>query len=514
MAEEAAPLTFSDYPFLAELGLEEENSGFYNGEWGGSGEVYTTVNPSNGKPIARIRHATLEDYESCLAAMAEAKKEWARKPAPARGEIVRQIGEELRAKRDALGALISLEMGKIKAEGIGEVQEFIDVCDFALGLSRSIGGSVMPSERPGHILKEMWNPLGQIGIISAFNFPCAVYGWNLALSLICGNVSVWKGASSVSLVTIAVTRIVADVLERNGLPGGIATMVLGKGSVIGEALINDDRLKLVSFTGSTAVGRRVSTVVHSRFGRTILELGGNNATIVCEDADLDLALRAVCFGAVGTAGQRCTSLRRLMVHESVYDDFLARLKAAYATVPIGDPLDEGTLMGPLHTEEAVKEYTEGLEKIVEQGGVIAYGGKPVEGDGYFVEPTIVESKHDMPIVADELFVPIMHVIKFSTVEEAIEWNNEVPQGLSSSIFTKDLSTMFTWTGPDGSDCGLVNVNAGTSGAEIGGAFGGEKETGGGRECGSDSWKQYMRRSTCTINYSGALPLSQGIKFDV
>lgn len=505
-------LTLGDYPFLAELGITEENPGLFNGKWGGSGDLLTSYSPATGKPIARVRQATVEEYESCWEPMLAAQEAWQLMPAPKRGEIVRQIGDALRAKLVALGALVSLEMGKIKAEGIGEVQEFIDICDFAVGLSRSINGAVIPSERPGHTLLECWNPLGTVGIITAFNFPCAVLGWNSALSLICGNTQIWKGASTTCLTTIAITRIMAEVFERNGLPGAIACTVVGSGRTVGEHMINDKRLALVSFTGSSEIGQHVSEVVHGRFGSTILELGGNNATVIMPDADLDMAVRASVFGAVGTAGQRCTSLRRLLIHESVYDTVVERLVAAYKTIPMGDPLEDGTLLGPVHTEAAVKEYTEGLAEIVRQGGKILIGGNRVDRPGTFVEATIVETPKDAPIVSTELFVPIMHVFKFSTFEEAVALNNSVPQGLSSSIFTKDMSNVFRWVGPRGSDCGLVNVNVGTSGAEIGGAFGGEKDTGGGRESGSDSWKQYCRRSTCTINFSPDLPLAQGISF--
>lgn len=388
------------------------------------------------------------------------------------------------------------------------------MCDMAVGLSRQLEGKIFPSERPGHFMMETWNPLGIIGVITAFNFPIAVFGWNAALALIAGDIVVWKGASTTSLITIACTKIVHEVLERNGVPKAVVTMICGPGSSVGEHMIQDPRLKLVSFTGSTSIGRHVSEVVHRNFNRTILELGGNNAVIIMDDADLDLALRGAVFSAVGTAGQRCTSLRRLLIHSSVYDGFVERLTKAYSNVTIGNPLDEGVLMGPLHTASAVREYTEGLETIRAQGGRVIYGGEPVEGDGFFVKPTLVEIDHAADIVKEELFVPILYLIKFDTLEEAIAINNEVPQGLSSGMFTKNLQNMFEWVGPHGSDCGLVNVNIGPSGAEIGGAFGGEKETGGGRESGSDSWKQYMKRSTCTINYGKDLPLAQGIKFDV
>jgi aldehyde dehydrogenase family 7 protein A1 len=361
---------------------------------------------------------------------------------------------------------------------------------------------------------EVWNPLGVVGVISAFNFPAAVYGWNLAIALVCGNCVIWKGASSTSLISIAVTKVISEVFTRNGYPEGIITMIVGPGGSVGEALMADHRVKLLSFTGSTSIGRHVSQVVHNRFGRTILELGGNNAAIVMDDADVEIALRSCVFAAVGTAGQRCTSLRRLLVHEKLYENFRERLLSAYNTVRIGDPLDGNNLMGPLHTKAAVKEFTDGIETIKSQGGVVIRGGKVIDGPGFFVEPTIVEINHNAPIVKEELFVPILYLIKFSTLEEAISINNEVPQGLSSGLFTMNMRHMWQWLGPNGSDCGLVNVNMATSGAEIGGAFGGEKETGEGRESGSDSWKQYMRRSTCAINFSTTLSLAQGVQFNI
>jgi len=506
-------LTYSEYPFLKELGLEEENFGVYNGKWGGSGEFLTAVSPTTAKPIARVRQATAEEYESCVVAMKSALKEWQLTPMPKRGDIVRQIGDALRKHLTPLAKLISLEMGKIYAEAVGEVQEFIDMCDYATGMSRMITGQVIPSERPGHVIHENWNPLGLIGVVTAFNFPVAVLGWNTAVSLVCGNCQVWKGAGTTSLITVAVTKIIASVFEHNGLPGGIFTMVIGPGRTVGELLIQDNRLSLISFTGSTSVGRHISEVVHSRFGRTILELGGNNAILVMDDANLDLALPAVVFASIGTAGQRCTSVRRLLLHEKVYDNFMSRLLNVIKTVKIGDPLNKENLMGPVHTAAAVKEYEEGIAEIVKQGGKVLYGGKRIsELSGYFVLPTIVETPKNAEIIKTELFVPILHVIKVASFDEAVESNNSVPQGLSSSLFTNSMQNVFRWTGPAGSDCGLVNVNVGTSGAEIGGAFGGEKETGGGREAGSDSWKQYMRRSTCTINYSSALPLAQGLNF--
>ncbi|GLD93301.1 hypothetical protein PINS_up001893 [Pythium insidiosum] len=503
----------AEYPFLKDLGLKDENHGVFDGQWFGSGDVYTSVNPANGKTIAKVRAGTVADYEKVVKAMDAAKPKWAELPAPVRGEIVRQIGEELRAKKEPLGKLISLEMGKIYQEGLGEVQEAIDICDFAVGLSRTLNGSIIPSERPGHFMMERYNPLkGHVGIVTAFNFPCAVFFWNAALSLVCGNTNLWKPSESLSLTSVACNKIVADVLERNGHAGAISSLICGSGADVGEALIQDKRMELVSFTGSTKVGRHVNQVVASRFGKTILELGGNNAMIVDQDADLEMALRATLFSAVGTAGQRCTSLRRLFLHEDIHDEFLRRLLAAYKTVKVGNPLEDGVLCGPLHNTQAVKNYVDGIKTIKEQGGKILIGGKTIDGPGHFVEPTIVSITHDAPIVQKEIFAPIMYVLKFKTLEEAIEKNNAVPQGLSSSIFTKNQSAVFKWTGPLGSDCGIVNVNIGPSGAEIGGAFGGEKETGGGRESGSDSWKQYMRRSTCTINYSKELPLAQGINF--
>ena len=474
---------------LASLDLGPENLGCYDGSsWRAGGELSACVCPSTGGVLAQVRAGTVEDYEACMGATVTARRAWAETPAPARGEVVRRIGDAFRAKKQALGTLIALEMGKVLSEGLGEVQEAIDICDFACGLSRQLSGQVIPSERPGHMLLELWNPLGTVAVVTAFNFPCAVLCWNLAISLACGNTHIWKGASSTSLVTLATARIVAGVLAAAGAPPGVFTVVSGSGRTIGDRLICDPRAALVSFTGSTAVGVRVSEVVHRRFGRTILELGGNNASVVMADADLDLALRGSVFGAVGTCGQRCTSLRRLLVQAPVYDAFVARLCAAYATIEAGDPLTPGTLLGPLHTASAVAEYTEGLAEIARQGGKVLVGGRVLQGSdalperlrgGFYVAPTVVEIAHDAPIVRSELFVPILYVCKFETFEQAVAWNNEVPQGLSSSLYTRDMRSVFKWMGPSGSDCGLVNVNAGTSGAEIGGAFGGGEWRGGG-----------------------------------
>ncbi|CAH2296068.1 alpha-aminoadipic semialdehyde dehydrogenase [Pelobates cultripes] len=500
------------YSWLKELGLKEENEGVYNGAWGGKGEVVTSYCPSNNAPIARVRQATIEEYNETVIKAKEAWKIWADVPAPKRGEIVRQIGDALRKKIKLLGHLESLEMGKILVEGVGEVQEYIDICDYAVGLSRIIGGPILPSERPGHALIEQWNPVGLVGIITAFNFPVAVYGWNNALALICGDVCLWKGAPTTSLTSVAVTKIVAQVLEDNNLPGAICSLTCG-GADIGNAIAKDERVDLVSFTGSTSVGKQVALKVQERFGRQLLELGGNNAIIVFEDADLTLVTPSVLFAAVGTAGQRCTTARRLFLHESIHDEIVEKLAKAYAQVRIGDPWESETLCGPLHTKQAVEMFLSAIEQGKCEGGTIVYGGKVIDRPGNYVEPTIMTGlPHDSPIVHKETFAPILYVIKFKSEEEAFAWNNEVKQGLSSSIFTKDLGRIFRWLGPKGSDCGIVNVNIPTSGAEIGGAFGGEKHTGGGRESGSDSWKHYMRRSTCTINYSKDLPLAQGIKF--
>jgi len=505
-------LTYLKYPFLKELELSEENDGCFCGKWEAHGPIISAISPIDNKPICLVRCGNETDYNNCLEAMEKAKAIWQETPAPKRGDIVRQIGEELRLKKQALGSLISLEMGKILPEGLGEVQEFIDIVEYAVGLSRIFNGQIFQSERSQHMIMEVWNPLGHVGIITAFNFPMAVFGWNAAISLVCGNTQIWKGATSTSLCTIAVSKIVAKVLKKNSMPLGIATCICGPGNTVGEMFITDRRLSLISFTGSTKIGKRISTAVHERFGRTILELGGNNAAIVMEDANLDLVVRSILFAAVGTAGQRCTTCRRLIIHESVYDEVVKRMKNAYSQIKAGNPLENGTLLGPLHTKSAVKEYEEGLKTIQQQGGKIVFGGKTLGLEGNYVEPTLVEIDYKAPIVKEELFVPILYLLKCKNFEEAVHINNSVPQGLSSSLFTNNNQYVFKWIGPHGSDCGLVNVNLPTNGAEIGGAFGGEKETGGGRESGSDSWKQYMRRSTVTLNYGNDLPLAQGIEF--
>ncbi|XP_044496301.1 aldehyde dehydrogenase family 7 member B4-like isoform X2 [Mangifera indica] len=501
-----------EFEFLSEIGLSYENLGcFVGGTWKAHGPVVSSVNPTNNQTIANVTEASIDDYEEGMKACSEAAKIWMTVTAPKRGEIVRQIGDALREKLHQLGHLVSLEMGKILAEGVGEVQEIIDMCDFAVGLSRQLNGLVIPSERPNHMMLEMWNPLGIVGVITAFNFPCAVLGWNACNALVCGNCVVWKGAPTTPLITIAITKLVAEVLEKNKLPGAIFTAFCG-GAEIGQAIAKDTRIPLVSFTGSTKVGLMVQRTVNERFGKCLLELSGNNAIIVMDDADIKLAVRSILFAAVGTAGQRCTTCRRLILHESIYQTVLDQLVKLYQQVKVGDPLEKGTLLGPLHTPTSRQNFEKGIEKIKAQGGKILTGGTVIESEGNFVQPTIVEISPKSDVVKEELFAPVLYVMKFKSFEEAVEINNSVPQGLSSSIFTRKPDLIFKWLGPHGSDCGIVNVNIPTNGAEIGGAFGGEKATGGGREAGSDSWKQYMRRSTCTINYGNELPLAQGINF--
>ncbi|KAL6560005.1 hypothetical protein OROGR_005122 [Orobanche gracilis] len=469
-----------EYEFLKEIGLGPRNPGCYvSGVWQGNGPVVSSVNPADNQTIAEVAEASIQDYEEGMEACAQATKIWMQIPAPKRGEIVRQIGDSLRKKLHHLGQLVSLEMGKILAEGIGEVQEIIDMCDFAVGLSRQLNGSVIPSERPNHMMLEMWNPLGIVGVITAFNFPCAV---------------LVKGAPTTPLITIAMTKIIAGVLERNNLPGAIFTSFCG-GAEIGQAIAKDTRVPLVSFTGSSKVGIMVQQTVNQRFGKCLLELSGNNAIIVMDDADIELAVRSVLFAAVGTAGQRCTTCRRLLLHESIYQKVLDRLVDVYKQVKAGNPLEKGTLLGPLHTRASRENFVKGVEIITSHGGNIVAGGSIIESPGNFVQPTIVEISPSAEVVKEELFGPVLYVMKFQTLKEAIEINNSAPQGLSSSIFTCRPEIIFKWIGPQGSDCGIVNVNIPTNGAEIGGAFGGEKATGGGREAGSDSWKQYMRRST-------------------
>ena len=499
---------------LDALGLQEENAGACTGKWiKTKGAEPVSSNPANDEPIARVRQATAEDYERVVAAAQEANLTWRMKPAPWRGEVVRELGEELRRNKEQLGRLVSLESGKILSEGLGEVQEMIDICDFAVGLSRQLYGLTMHSERAQHRMYEQWHPLGTIGIVSAFNFPVAVWSWNAALAAVCGDTMIWKPSSKTPLTAIAVQNITNRVMEQHGLHG-IFNLVIGRGSEIGERLLEDRRLPLISATGSCRMGRRIANVVGNRLGRALLELGGNNAVIVMDDADPQLALRAVLFGAVGTAGQRCTSTRRLILQKGIADSFTQALTRAYDKVRIGDPLEENTLMGPLIDGAAVETMMEALGQIKKEGGEILYGGRKLERSGHFVEPTLVRANTGMEIWKDETFAPILYIFEVETLEEAIELHNDVPQGLSSSIFTTNLHSSEIFLSHCGSDCGIANVNLGTSGAEIGGAFGGEKETGGGRESGSDAWRNYMRRQTNTINWGHDLPLAQGVEFDI
>ncbi len=506
------------YDFLKTLGIEKENSGGCTGtEWlKGNGGLLQSISPIDGEVIASVRQVDEQEYEAIVAKAQEAFKWWRMVPAPKRGEVVRQIGLKLREYKEPLGKLVTLEMGKILPEGEGEVQEMIDMADFAVGLSRQLYGLTMQSERPMHRMYEQWHPLGIMGIITAFNFPVAVWSWNAMIALVCGDTMIWKPSSLTPLCAIAVHKIIADVLKANGLPEGIVNLAVGSGRVVGEKMINDPRIPLISATGSCEMGRRIGAVVGQRLGRTILELGGNNGIIVMEDANMDLVVRAVLFGAVGTAGQRCTTTRRLIVQKTVFDSLLARLVNAYKQVRIGNPLEKGVLMGPMVARSEVEVFLRAIEIIKEQGGEIVYGGRQLTGpqfkSGCYVEPTIVKARPDMPIVGEETFAPILYVMPFSTLEEAIDIHNGVEQGLSSAMFTTNLLAAETFLSARGSDCGIANINIGTSGAEIGGAFGGEKSTGGGREAGSDAWKAYMRRQTNTINWSTELPLAQGIKF--
>eukprot|EP00514_Thraustochytrium_sp_LLF1b_P004550 CAMPEP_0184522912 /NCGR_PEP_ID=MMETSP0198_2-20121128/8565_1 /TAXON_ID=1112570 /ORGANISM="Thraustochytrium sp., Strain LLF1b" /LENGTH=553 /DNA_ID=CAMNT_0026913831 /DNA_START=241 /DNA_END=1902 /DNA_ORIENTATION=- len=510
---------------LEQLGIDpkaEVSAVFDGSSWAAEGPVHKARNPSTGETLATVRWGSEADMDRCVSAAVAAQEEWQLLPGPKRGDVVRQIGDKLREKKDLLGALLSLEMGKIHAEGNGEVQEYIDVCDLAAGMSRQLPGQILPSERTEHSLMEAWNPLGTVGIITAFNFPHAVTGWNSAISMICGNTQILKGAESASLMTIATQKVITEVLVENGINPAVATLCVGEGTTVGEKMLQDERVDLVSFTGSTNVGRHVQRVVGDRFGQSILELGGNNAIVVMPSADLEMALRSVLFAAVGTCGQRCTSLRRLLVHEDVYDELVEKLVSSYGNLPYGHPLDPKTLVGPIHNEAGLQLFERTVEEATSQGGKLRVGGDKVPKDllpsedlsgGCFVRPAIVEIDSSKPIVQEERFVPVLYVSKVKDLDEAIALNNSVKQGLSSALFSNDMRDVFKWAlGPRGSDCGIVNVNTSCSGAEIGGAFGGNKSTGNGRECGSDAWKQYMRRSTICINYGTSLPLAQGIDF--
>jgi aldehyde dehydrogenase (NAD+) len=500
---------------LSRLGLTDVNPGAAgaSGFLDTRGPLVASHNPATGQVLAQVRLAERADYDHVIADASRAFAEWRMLPAPKRGELIRQMGEALRAHKDDLGALVSLEVGKIRSEGLGEVQESIDMADLAVGMSRQLFGLSMHSERPGHRMYEQWHPLGVVGVITAFNFPNAVWAWNALVALAAGDSVVWKPSLKAPLTAIATHRICDDVLQRAGW-GGVLGLVIGEDKVVGEAMIRDRRVPLVSATGSTRMGRHVGSVVAARLGRCLLELGGNNAIVVERDADLDLALRGVVFGACGTAGQRCTSTRRLFLHEDIAEGFLERLVAAYRSLRIGDPLADGTLVGPLIDADAVSTFERAIAQIREEGGEILVGGERIDGPGSFVRPTIVRAPIGLPMAKEETFAPILYVFTYRDLDEAIAAQNDVDQGLSSAIFTDSFRSAETFLSARGSDCGIANVNIGTSGAEIGGAFGGEKDTGGGREAGSDSWKAYMRRQTCTLNFSRDLPLAQGVTFDV
>ena len=505
--------------FLSALQIQQKNKGVSTGtKWLSSkGANIDSYSPVDGKIIATVKSADKDSYEAVLVQAQLAFAEWKHWPAPKRGDIVRQIGEELRIQKQALGQLVSYEMGKSLQEGLGEVQEMIDICDFAVGLSRQLHGLTMHSERPGHRMYEQYHALGIVGIISAFNFPVAVWAWNTMLALVCGDVCIWKPSEKTPLCAVACQNITAKILTKNNVPEGVSSLVAGDGS-IGELMSNDTRIALISATGSTRMGKAVSVAVAGRLGRSLLELGGNNAIIITKDADLDMALIGAAFGAVGTAGQRCTSTRRLIIHEKVYNKFKEKLVNAYKQIKIGDPLNEKNHVGPLIDVLAVNMYTDAIKKCKEEGGNFIVEGGVLKGKGYesgcYVKPCIAEAKNSYAIVQHETFAPILYIMKYKTLEEAIALQNGVPQGLSSAIMTNNLREAEQYLSVAGSDCGIANVNIGTSGAEIGGAFGGEKETGGGRESGSDAWKVYMRRQTNTINYTDKLPLAQGIKFDL
>jgi len=515
-----ATRTDIELDFLGRLGLSGNDlPGTSTGRthFGSSDRFLESSSPIDGRALGRVPITTREEYDQVVERAQEAFLIWREVPAPQRGEIVRQIGDELRAAKEDLGRLVTLEMGKILQEGMGEVQEMIDICDFAVGQSRMLYGKTMPSERPEHRLFEQWHPLGIVGIVTAFNFPVAVYAWNTMLAAVCGDVVIWKPSEKTPLCGLAVQNIMARVLERNDLPEGIFNLIQG-GAEVGEYMTTDGRLPLISATGSIPMGRTVGQTVAARLGRTILELGGNNAIVISDKADLDMAVRAIVFGAVGTAGQRCTSTRRLIVHEDVFDEVRERLVKAYSGVAIGNPLEPGTLVGPLIDGDAVEAMGKALDEVREAGGEVVYGGEVLTGEdyegGHYVVPAICEARNHYPIVQEETFAPILYLIPYGKLDEAIGYHNGVRQGLSSAIFTLDVREAEAFLSARGSDCGIANVNIGTSGAEIGGAFGGEKETGGGRESGSDSWKAYMRRQTNTINWGTALPLAQGIEFDV
>ncbi|TQI69214.1 aldehyde dehydrogenase (NAD+) [Gramella sp. Hel_I_59] len=504
---------------LKDLGLNDVNNGTSTGkDWFSNGDIIESYSPVDGELIGKVKATTSEDYEKTVSTAAKGFKEWRTWPAPQRGEVVRQFNDELRRLKEPLGKLVSYEMGKSYQEGLGEVQEMIDICDFAVGLSRQLHGLTMHSERPGHRMYEQYHPLGVVGIISAFNFPVAVWSWNTALAWVCGDACIWKGSEKTPLTSVACQNIAAKVFAENNVPEGISCLITGDYKV-GEMMTKDERVPLISATGSTRMGKIVAKEVAGRLGKTLLELGGNNAIIVTPDADIKNTVIGAVFGAVGTCGQRCTSTRRLIIHEDVYDKVKDAIVSAYKQIRIGNPLDENNHVGPLIDKDAVKNYQHALKKVVEEGGTILVEGGVLQGEGYesgcYVKPAIAEAKNDFEIVQHETFAPVLYIMKYSgDVNDALELQNGVRQGLSSAIMTNNLREAERFLSTEGSDCGIANVNIGTSGAEIGGAFGGEKDTGGGRESGSDAWKVYMRRQTNTINYTTELPLAQGIKFDL
>jgi len=508
-----------DTNFLKDLGIGKSNSGTCDGvNWFCLDSTERHIlSPVDGNLIASVFETDEKSYEKLIDTSKKAFKKWRKIPAPKRGDIVRQIGNELRLNKDSLGKLVSYEMGKSLQEGLGEVQEMIDICDFAVGLSRQLYGLTMHSERENHRMYEQWHPIGIVGIISAFNFPVAVWSWNAMIAMVCGNVCVWKPSEKTPLSAIATHKIINKILSENKLEGVLSLVTDCENKILGKKIASDPRVSLVSATGSTKMGKSVAQVVGSRLGKSLLELGGNNAIIISQDANIDIAIRASVFGAIGTAGQRCTTTRRLIIHESIFDSFTKKLVSAYGQITIGNPLDEKNHMGPLIDKHAVKMYLNAIDKVKKEGGKTLIDGGVLEGEsfssGCYVKPAIYEVENKFSVVQEETFAPILYVIKYSSLQDAINIQNDVPQGLSSSIMTTKISEAEEFLSSSGSDCGIANVNIGTSGAEIGGAFGGEKETGGGRESGSDSWKAYMRRQTNTINYSDDLPLAQGIKFD-
>ena len=503
----------SQLDFLSELGLDSDNLGGYSLGWHGSGGNLESIAPTDSSTIASVKQCSSEDYDLIIANSEKVFRKWRMEPAPRRGEVIRLLGEEFRKYKQPLGKLISWEMGKIQAEGEGEVQEMIDIADFAVGLSRQLYGKTMHSERPLHRMYEQWHPLGTVGIITAFNFPGAVWAWNAMIAAVCGDTMVWKPSSKTPLTAVAIQKIVNRVMKPLGWEG-VMNLMIGSGREVGDLMINDRRFPLISATGSCAMGRKVGNAVSKRLGRSLLELGGNNAIIVMDDADMEMAMSAILFGAVGTTGQRCTSTRRIFLQKGIADKFTNKLTNTYKQVRIGNPLDSSTLMGPLVDSSARDSYVQAIGTIKKEGGKILYGGNIIDGDGFFVEPTIVQANMGMDIVREETFAPILYIFSFDDLDSAIDMHNSVDQGLSSSIFTSNVSAMEEFLSHRGSDCGIANVNIGTSGAEIGGAFGGEKDTGGGREAGSDSWKVYMRRQTNTINWSNDLPLAQGLEFNL